>query len=531
MDSRIPVVLILIAIILISGCVQGPSGGQPPGGMETDNKYGFLPPKTCPDGTASENGRAIAIVNGSKKYVTKEDGDWIGQNCNQGTIGMNGGLGTPPAADESNFSHGYGFFPSNICPEKLVPENNLLLGMINGTKRFIRWEDEKWIKANCDQKLWDMGRAENQEKSTEETGLDFLPQCGTDNAFFSNIPVSLTDVTGIVPLGNFNPSGHTFPTDHVYFYLRKPNPGDYSSAPVQTALSSPGNAWVIAISVSEHASENPPYTDYGIDISPCKDVKIRFGHVTSLSQKLKDAIVPPYSEYSEYSTGGKNYKMYRKILNVSVNAGESIGTAGGRAGQNALDVGTYDNRVNLSFANPARWQQGESQHTACPLDYFTPDTKSKMEAMLGDYYGTVHRTIQPICGEFAQDVPATAQSAWFVKGTTNTYPEDLHLTLAHDNVDPKKGEFSVGTSIKGISTGVYSFSPTNTGFVNRDFKGITSDGKVYCYEPGNQFSGSSSFTIILQLTSENTLRIEKKDSGSCGSGPWVFGSGYADFER
>lgn len=407
----------------------------------------------------------------------------------------------------------------------------ILIILVSGCVQNRPQSEPQYFEKNIPQ-IPQQNENHSRQQSPAQMPSDSLPSCGTDNNFFSIIPIILSDVTGIVPLGNFNPQGgHVFPTDHIYFYLRKPNSSDYDGAPIEATLYSPGNARIISVSASEHLSENSPYTDYSIDISPCKEIKLRFGHVTTISQKLKNQIIPPYSTFNEYTTGGKVFKMYSKTLNISITAGEILGTAGGRRGQNALDIGVYDARVKLSFANPSRWQQSDAKYAACPPDYFTPDAKIKMEAMLGNYYGNVLRTIPPICGEFAQDVHGTAQGVWFVKGTTNTYPEDPHLTLAHDNVDPKKGIFSLGTSIKGIQTGAYQFDPQNSDFVNRDFKDVKADGKIYCYELGNQFSNIRPPTVILQLTSNTTLRIETRDSENCGTGPWIFGQNYSDFER
>src|SRR5262249_52499765 len=53
------------------------------------------------------------------------------------------------------------------------------------------------------------------------TTTTLLPHCGATTALLNTSPVDLTQVTGVVPLGNLNPSGHTFPSPHFYFYLRR----------------------------------------------------------------------------------------------------------------------------------------------------------------------------------------------------------------------------------------------------------------------------------------------------------------------
>jgi hypothetical protein len=134
------------------------------------------------------------------------------------------------------------------------------------------------------------------------------------------------------------------------------------------------------------------------------------------------------------------------------------------------------------------------------------------------------RTVEPLCGTIKQDVAATAQGRWFLSGTSGTsWQEDHQLSLIHHNVDHAQGLFSVGDSISSLSTGTYSFTPTFSSYVNRDFDEVTADGQIYCYN-------TSTKVILVQLLTNTTLRIESQELGSCGSGPWSF-SNYTDFER
>jgi len=63
-----------------------------------------------------------------------------------------------------------------------------------------------------------------------------------------------------------------------------------------------------------------------------------------------------------------------------------------------------------------------------------------------------------------------------------TYPEDPHMALVHNNINPAQAVFSIGTSFTGVETGGYSFTPSASGLVNPDFSRVTADGKVYCFE-------------------------------------------------
>jgi hypothetical protein len=175
----------------------------------------------------------------------------------------------------------------------------------------------------------------------------------------------------------------------------------------------------------------------------------------------------------------------------------------------------------------------------CPVDYFEAATRSGLEARLGRSDGKEPRTAEPRCGTVMQDLPGTAQGIWYLAGTVDEGPEDPHLALVHDNVDPTVATFSVGTSIPGLASRVYPFRPKTSGLVNRDFGAIAADGRVYCFHstagiPNWRSSGGSlarGSIVLVALTSATTLRIERQAKTACGSGPWAFGSGAVDFER
>lgn len=381
-------------------------------------------------------------------------------------------------------------------------------------------------------KLHNTGIPEEKSAKSKETKqpikIPFLPSrfpsCGDKKEFFTVSHIPISELQNIVPLGNLNPSGHTFPTNHLYFHL---NGFTGPQLSLDSPAVAPGNILITRIGSSEYVMDGKQIKDYKMDFVVCDEVRGYFIHLTSLSEKLLQNFGQP-SNCDEYDTGGIHYKNCAKDFYFSpvfLSTGESIGTVGGSS-----DFGLADLRTQqLSYANPSRWND-EPLHRVCPLDYFVSDVKSQLYNLLGD--SSTKRTAQPFCGEVDQDELGTAQGVWFVKGTHNTYPEDPHIALVHDNIDPSKPVFSVGTSLTGVSSSVYVFVPKNSGFVNREFKNV-SPGNIYCYDSLTHIFGGYpySFRIILQLTSDTTLRIEKQDSSNCGSSPWQFTSAYVDFER
>jgi len=370
-----------------------------------------------------------------------------------------------------------------------------------------------------------------------------IPDCPADpnDPLFDYPPLALTDFDTIVPLGNLNPPSHTFPTDHIYFYLLRSDPSNHNSAPLVVPVYSPGRIWITGVATSEHVSAIPPYIDYSLYFSPCRQVRGYFLHVQSLEPALLEKIGSFDDDHcNTYETGGQTYRRCSKWdLKVEIQSGEVIGSAGGQAGQNALDMGAYDARVApLEYVNPSVFYTDRDGfdllHIVCPMDYYAEELRVELLSRFGGW-GDDLRTVEPICGQVEQDEPGTVQGKWYLPGEPVPFPEDPHIALVHDNVDPTIGAFSVGNSLPSLKSGVYFFNPVNEGFVNRDFDQVVADDDIYCYElyvsGGGHAPRSVPSIILIHLITDTTLRIEAQSASSCGSGPWEFTEDSLDFDR
>jgi hypothetical protein len=338
--------------------------------------------------------------------------------------------------------------------------------------------------------------------------------------------MALTDISTVTPLGNLNPPGHVHPTDHMYFYA-PPLVGGTLAVP----LVSPGSVVVSEITLNRRSVGGVPTNeDYGLTFAACADVRMAFAHVTELAPSFAANVgAVDGSCDAPYVTGGVTSQQCRKRLRVQLEAGEPIGKTGGPM-QGGLDFTALDRRVSLPFVNPERsWGAsspfGQNQ-AACPLDYFVPSVAASLRARLGR--PGFPRTVEPICGEVMQDVAGTAAGRWFRVGVTSAQ-DDSHLALVHDNVDPTRGVFSVGTSVPSMPSGTYSFTPTVEGRVNLDFQRVTTVGTTYCYQislPPTQLR------VLLTLVSPTRVRVQGYGNGPCGDpSAWAFGAGWAEFER
>lgn len=329
---------------------------------------------------------------------------------------------------------------------------------------------------------------------------------------FTISPFDTIDITALVPLGNLNPPGHVFPTDHMYFYC--------FTNKTSLDIKSPGNVHIIKIGRTHYnaglANDHYDYTIYfGTDKS-----YLWWGHVSNLSPRLS-SLANNFNLAkcdTPYSIGGSTYQQC--FLNVSIlaSAGEIIGISNTFNGLAGMDFGAF---INGSGSNP--------------LEYFDEHSRTMLETKLGRFDGKVKRTALPICGEIIQDVVATALGNWIKPGLQN-HTEEFNLALVKDNIDPSKQAISTGNSIPGLPSNVYYFIPQSSGFTNRNFVEVKADGNTYCYTlgilnfpfPGNSLLPATS--VIIKMENGTTLSVEKINC-DCTCAPYTFTANKATFTR
>jgi hypothetical protein len=331
-----------------------------------------------------------------------------------------------------------------------------------------------------------------------------VASCGANSALYTALPVAQANIGGWVPLGAMNPSGHTFPTDHQYIYLRSFGSG--SITPVD--VFAPGAVTIVGARRTQYGSP-PTFEDYSIMFSGCKDTWVEFGHLRSIAPGIASQL-PPFDQgcnsYSP-SPGQTVTACWTKSSDIRVSAGEVIGTTAG------LDLWMFDARITpLVYANPARWggmSNGFDHFHVVPFsDYYAEPMRATVQSMLGSFDGKVKRTIAPLGGTIASDVAGTAQGAWFF-GTAPTYPEYPHLAIAPNHVDPRRIEISMGVSGGTFTSGLRAMNPSMTGPFNRHPAQITPGATVHCWDLINSGDLGSGYGVaLIPLVDETTLKIE-----------------------
>ena len=152
---------------------------------------------------------------------------------------------------------------------------------------------------------------------------------------FRASPLDEGDIRFIVPLGNLNPPGHTFPSDHVYFYNRiPPAPPD---APVPVRAPGDGTVqFVLAMGMESQVGVRTGSFIYYLD------------HVV-----LDPAIRP----------------------GVIVTAGQQMGVTGSTA--YGIDLGVINEQKTVFFVNPLRYPS-TTVHGDAPLPYFDEPLRSRL---------------------------------------------------------------------------------------------------------------------------------------------------------
>ncbi|MBK7091155.1 MAG: hypothetical protein IPH59_05465 [bacterium] len=248
----------------------------------------------------------------------------------------------------------------------------------------------------------------------------------TDPAIFTVSPVAIDKITDLEPLGAMNPSGHTIPTDHVYFYTS----WTYGQQPIYPAeilpVYAPGSGVVTWILQGDGRD-----ADAKIMLRMNKWVLYYLDHVV-----LDSAI---------------------KVGSI-VTAGQIIGESRGIA----IDLGVVNEQAALTgFVNPLRygWQ---TLYTDSPYKYFSEPLRSQLYAM-------VRRNAVDKDGKIDYDVPGTLIGNWFhesVEVAESMMPPawPKHLAFCPDSNEPEEMRISIGGTVS--TPGKFKPSPTDPAFTD-----------------------------------------------------------------
>ncbi|HVO32428.1 MAG TPA: hypothetical protein VMU17_00850, partial [Elusimicrobiota bacterium] len=156
---------------------------------------------------------------------------------------------------------------------------------------------------------------------------------------FSVAPVDLPNVRFLQSLGNLNPPGHTFPTDHIYFYYNYVNVGlNINPIATSTANACAGGCPVYALAdgfiseIQSGADYGPVANQFRVTFVYTDTFSSYYDHMSGLAPAIvaQAGAITPFGNLSTW---------------IPVKAGQLVGSTGGVTGENALDLGVNDLQV------------------------------------------------------------------------------------------------------------------------------------------------------------------------------------------
>jgi len=243
-----------------------------------------------------------------------------------------------------------------------------------------------------------------------------LVSCQTEEAeitgpvSFSLLPVPLSSISSATPLGNLNPPGHCFPTDHIYIYLN-------GSSLVPVLAMANGTIRTVYY--------NSMFDDYRIEFNHTASCMSYFDHVKNLFPGI--------------------------VEGADVVAGDYIGY--GDPTVAALDIGVVDEDITRNFISPERYHEF-TVHCGDPYTYFVAPIRSQL-------LSKNRRTVEPRGGKIDYDIDGTIAGNWFLEGiptdhTSSGYTYGYgHLAFVYDKYNPTNIRIAAGGTL-ALAPFVYS---------------------------------------------------------------------------
>lgn len=387
-------------------------------------------------------------------------------------------------------------------------------------------------------------------------GGELLPpsetECLAGNQLFEASPIPLGGLRSIMPLGETGPPDHALPVSHSYFQLEPLDESDYSLGSHAANISAPARVELVAI---EYSKGN---ADFYLHVKVCKDVRMTFGHVQSISPGVEAV-----ADSADFSTWVDMGDTYVKALDAVFETGEVLGVAAG-PGVTTLDVSVVDMRreprayiraydrysteavlEGFPFLPPGMTIElahdiiPKRLYRFCSVDYFQEPLRSQLKAKIAGSMGTVPALGDPKCQTHMRDVEGTLAGNWFKEPDTHSMliNEDETVALVPHFTDPSRHVFSV--PVKYFADLPYDaawrFPVESTGLNNRYFHEV-GDTALYCYDGLNNSINDHAplpGAFMVQLNADaSRLTIEYFSAANCaGSRPSGFSPSAATYYR
>ena len=360
----------------------------------------------------------------------------------------------------------------------------------------------------------------------------------TVSQFFDSLPVDLSTVSGLVPLGNANGSSHIVPISTTYFYTAFAFGGadGHQMVPALTdvPIQVPGDVTATGIRWEPNSGGSLfAGDDWYLDFRPCAEIRFTYHHLNAITAPHRlaaraEQIRRGIRAWCTYDDAG-NATSCSGLADVPVASGTVVGAVY-RLNQVSFNLTAFDTRDATTtpapgaVVDPSRYEltfdellaalaasgapipraltpelyaelDPSRTHARCPLDYFAPALRDALYAKLGSFDGSVHRTVPPLCGQVFQDsTDGGLAGGWFPDGLVGTFLLDSESVLAgflRGSVDPTTLFFSIGTSVapslgRTLSFPYPGFDPPggthNVSFDGARFHPELADQPLFCWD-------------------------------------------------
>ncbi len=264
--------------------------------------------------------------------------------------------------------------------------------------------------------------------------------CRSDPApLFTHPFTDLSMITFISPIGTVTHSV----VPHSYVWIGSGPSGGVPEVPVYAPVDSRlTSAAYYSQLMLDQSGEWVDIAQYALSFEVSCEVSYRFAHIDRVAEVLAAAMP---AEPADSSRGVEVRPP------VQLRVGELIGYTAGTIGAHNWDFGVYNRAAPNQFANQARYETtgdlGTALYANCPYDYFTPDLRDQMYALLPEGG----------CGSASRDVPGSLAGTWFAKLTSEDFRAGPSLAVGLSHVPG--GHFVVVVS-EGAGIRVYPGEPT-----------------------------------------------------------------------
>jgi len=300
---------------------------------------------------------------------------------------------------------------------------------------------------------------------------------GSETVIFTYIPLEYEAYNEVIPLGHLDPPDHTFPTDHIYFFLVSQSNSYDVVAPAG------GNISMVMYSPYNYTEngENTTYDDYAVYIRHNETFDSYFGHLSELADWIQNQVGElPEGDWVD--------------VNIPVKAGQILGKAKQRPGQYCLDWGAVNWEITLNFIHPKTYPL-QTAHAVCPLDYLTDSLKEIA-------YQKVYRTAEPRGGKIDFDLPGKLSGNWFLEGgEPNVWNWSRHLAFVYDVYDPTQMVVAVGgDALSPLPVSVFNA-------VGPDPKNVSSENGKITYNLTDQYTYEN-YTLLVEFVGDEKIKVE-----------------------